>query len=212
MLVSAVVFAQDADTTKLTLKNFIPTGIRVGTDMLSIGRSLYGNSFNGWEINADVDIHRYFLTVDYGTWSRDLQSANEIYSNDGTYYRIGLDANMLKNDPDKNVFFLGLRYGRSRYSESLLFQVNDPVWGEIQQRYTNAGATARWMELVGGIKVKIWKIVWMGYTARFKFSLKTSDNPLMLSHDVPGFGLTDSPSYWGFNYQILVRLPVRPAH
>jgi hypothetical protein len=54
----------------------------------------------------------------------------------------------------------------------------------------------------------MWKMIWMGYTARFKFGLKTNETGPMLPHDVPGYGRTDKESTWGFNYQIFVRLPV----
>jgi len=52
-------------------------------------------------------------------------------------------------------------------------------------------------------------MIWMGYTARFKFGLKNKGNGEMLPHDVPGYGRTDKDAYWGFNYQIFFRIPFR---
>ena len=49
----------------------------------------------------------------------------------------------------------------------------------------------------------------MGYTVRMKFALKTDASGPLMPSDVPGYGRADASSYWGFNYQIFVRLPVR---
>jgi hypothetical protein len=208
-------FAQKADAVKEkvdTVKGkYLPTGIRIGTDVISIVKSNYVASFSGWEVNADVDFYRYFLAVDYGTWSRVYHPDGGKYANDGRYYRVGVDVNFLKKDPEKNMFFIGARYGHSKFSEDFVIDVNDPLWGAGGTRhYINADMKGRWWELTTGIKVKMWKFIWMGYTARFKFGLKTTDTPDMLPSDVPGFGRTNKPTTWGFNYQVLVRIPVGP--
>lgn len=194
-----------------TVKNrYLPTGIRVGADVLALAKSSFQNNFSGWEVNADVDFHRYFLIVDYGAWRRAYAGNTENYSNDGTYWRIGADVNFLKKDPERNMFFFGIRYGRSLFSEHLNVITEDDVWGDVTRTYTNENITARWFELTTGVRVKIWKIFWMGYTGRFKFSLKSSATPAMLPHDIPGYGRTDRETYWGFNYQIFIRIPFRP--
>lgn len=209
LLLPALAWSQEQDTVKLEKKSFIPTGIRVGTDVLSIIRSNSSDTFTGWEVNGDVDFGRYYLAVDVGSWSRDLPSEDDHYTNEGRYFRAGIDVNFLLKDPDKNLFFLGARYGRGVFSENFVVHVEDPVWGVVDEVYTNNDVTARWFELTGGLKVKIWKVIWLGYTARYKFGLSTGSTPLMLPHDVPGYGRTDRESTWGFNYHIFVRLPVR---
>ena len=49
----------------------------------------------------------------------------------------------------------------------------------------------------------------MGYTVRLKFALNTDSTDDMMPSDVPGYGRADAESYWGFNYQIFIRIPVR---
>lgn len=196
---------------KDTVKNrYLPTGIRIGVDALALVKSSVQKDFSGWEVNADVDFHRYFLVFDYGAWSRAYAGDSADYNNDGSYWRIGADVNFLKKDPERNMFFFGIRYGRASFSENLSVIAVDDVWGPVTRSYANRDITARWFELTSGVRVKIWKIIWMGYTGRFKFSLKSSQNAQMLPHDVPGFGRTDRETYWGFNYQIFIRIPFRP--
>ena len=215
LLLSANAYAQktDTDTSKhdadIVRNRFIPTGIRIGTDLISIAKTQYVKSFSGWEVNAEVDFYRYYLAMEYGSWGRTYYPVNGQYTNDGNYFRVGVDVNFLKNDPDKNVFFIGLRSGHSTFSEYFLVSVDDPIWGsQPATQYVNNDVKARWMELTTGLRVKIWKVLWMGYTARFKFGLKTRNAIDMLPSDVPGFGRTDKPTTWGFNYVLLFRIPL----
>lgn len=190
-------------------KRFIPTGVRLGTDVVALIQSSRDDSYSGWEVNADVDFYRYFFTVDIGNWSRNFQSLDDTYSNDGNYFRVGIDVNFMPKDPNGNLLLLGARYGRSVFSETYFVHVKDTVWGTSDQHYVNTDVPARWFELTAGLRVKIWKIIWLGYTARYKFALATGSTPTMLPHDIPGYGRNEKKSAWGFNYQLLIRLPIR---
>ena len=196
-------------TDTVTKKDFFPTGIRVATDVIALIKTYDVESYKGWELNVDVDVYRYFLALDFGSWGRDFYAGPDHYTNTGTYFRAGVDVNFLPKDPDKNVLFLGIRYARGVFSEDFIVEVNDPVWGTFNEHYVNNDIPSRWFELTGGLKVKIWKMLWLGYTARFKFALHTGSTPDMLPSDVPGYGRVDKESIWGFNYQLLIRLPVR---
>lgn len=193
-----------------TIKNkYLPTGIRIGTDIISIIKSQSGNKFEAWEINADVDFYRYYLALDYGRWSRNEALVNGTYQNDGTYFRIGTDINFMLKDPDRNMFFLGFRYGQSKFDETVNYTFTDPVFGDFQNSVTTSGITGRWAEITTGLRVKIWKGFWMGYTARLKFSPGTSRTPGVVPFDIPGYGRADKSTYWGLNYQLFWRIPFR---
>lgn len=214
ILFSVCAFAQEADSVRTdSVKiNYRPSGIRIGTDLISLFKSQFQNNFTGWEVNADMDFHRYHLALDYGSWGRTYSSDSAgNYSNDGTYWRAGIDVNFLLKDPDRNMFFIGFRYGKANFSEILnvyAFNPFDSIY--VSNDYSHSGIHARWFELTTGIRVKIYKIIWMGYTARFKFGLKHDSNTEnIIPSDVPGYGGTEKDSNWGFNYQIFVRIPLR---
>jgi hypothetical protein len=108
------------------------------------------------------------------------------------------------------MFFIGARYGHANFSDNLtVFAYNRLTGGYENLAYAQSGVNARWFELTTGIRVKIWKVLWMGYTARFKFGLKYDNTENIVPGDVPGYGRTNKDSYWGFNYQIFIRIPVR---
>lgn len=206
-------FSQNNDPApadSLLKPSYIPTGIRIGADLISIVKSQVKDNFNGWEVNADVDFYRYYLVLDYGQWSRSFASDSGNYSNDGNYWRIGTDVNFLLKDKDRNMFFIGGRYGHANFSDNLTVVAYNKFTGGYENlAYSQAGVNARWFELTTGIRVKIWKMIWMGYTARFKFGLKYDNTENIIPADVPGYGRTNKDSYWGFNYQIFIRIPVR---
>ncbi len=213
LTLSIGVFSQNADSVRVdSLKrhSYIPSGIRIGTDVISLIKTQAQDNFNGWEVNADVDFNRYYLNFDYGSWGRTFSSASGFYLNDGKYWRLGIDVNFLLKDPDRNMFFIGFRYGKATFSETLAIKTYDPFsLDSVSLNYSHPGINANWLELTTGIRVKIYKIFWMGYTARFKFGLNYDDTEKIIPSDVPGYGRTDKDSYWGFNYQIFIRIPLR---
>ncbi len=195
-----------------TVRNkFLPTGVRAGFDVISAAKARFQDSFRGWEFAGDIDFSRYYVALEYGHWARNLSAESASYENDGNYWRAGIDVNFLTKDPDRNVFFLGARYGHSVFSESMSVVRVDPTWGELSDTFFHSNVGASWIELTTGLKVKIWKIFWLGYTGRLKFGLSTKGTKEMLAYDVPGFGRTDKDTTWGFNYYVMIRLPLRKA-
>ncbi len=213
-------FSQQTDTTKNeqptvkkidTVKvSYLPTGIRLGTDLISIIKTqMDSKKFNGWEMNADIDFYRYYLTVDYGYWAKHIPFKNGNFENSGNYFRIGTDVNFLLKDPDRNMIFLGLRYGKSTFDHQASYWQHFVIDPSTASTPSDKGVNAHWMELTGGLRVKIWKMIWMGYTARFKFAPRASGYRQLQPYDIPGYGVFEKKIYWGFNYQLFIKLPVR---
>ena len=194
------------DTVKV---NYMPTGIRLGTDLLSIIMSQVDEEFNGWEVNADVDFYRYYLAVDYGYWAKQLTIENGNFENSGNYFRVGADVNFLLKDPDRNMVFLGYRYGKSTFDQSSNYLQNFVTAPSSGLSSSDNNVNAHWMELTGGLRVKIWKMIWVGYTARFKFAPRASGYTEMRPFDIPGYGVFEKTIYWGFNYQVFFKIPFR---
>jgi hypothetical protein len=186
-----------------------PTGLRVGTDLISLGKTIAQQPLKSWEITADVDLGRYYPTLELGSWSREAKLVNGLYNNEGQYFRVGVDINFLLKDPDKNMFFIGMRYGRAQYSEQVAYSITPELFPAVQQAASNPAAIASWIELTTGLRVKVWRSLWMGYTGRMKFLPATKNTPGFDSYDIPGFGLPFKGLYWGFNYQVYWRIPFK---
>lgn len=199
--------AQEQVVPDTTARRFIPTGVRIGTDLIGIARGQFTNDFDGWEIAADVDFYRYYLVAEYGRWSVYDSISNGLYTNDGNYFRIGVDVNFLTKDPDKNMFFLGGRFGRSSFTDQAMYSYGAPEFDEYTVTVTNPNVVGTWVELTTGLKVRIWSFLWLGATGRLKFGLDLDGNGALTSYDVPGFGRNIKSSWWGINYYVLVRMP-----
>jgi hypothetical protein len=199
--------AQPKDSAEVV--NFRPTGVRLGLDLIPLVRGMVDPEFSGWEAAADVDFHRYFLVGEFGSLALQQTTSDGDHESKGTYYRFGADVNFIRNDPDRNAFFFGMRYARSSFREKLTYAYEDPVWGDGMRTVTIDNGTAGWAEMVMGLKVKIWKEVWLGFTSRYKFALSADGSDQMNPYLVPGYGLAGRRSYWGFNYYIFYRIPLR---
>jgi hypothetical protein len=190
-------------------KDFTPTGIRIGTDVIDLIKTNTGKTFQGWEVNGDLGLANYYLAADIGSWSKNIPLAQGAsynnggsYSNGGNYYRLGVDVNLLGKDPDRNMLFFGLRYGKSKFHESIIYR-DSSVFGVTNRNLTSADVNGSWVELTSGLRVKIWKGLWMGYTARMKMGPNTKGgNPAISPYDMPGYGLVSNKPWWGFNYQV----------
>jgi hypothetical protein len=190
--------------------SFIPTGIRVGWDALSTVRSFASENFMGWEVSGDVDFRNYFLALEAGHSVRTNILENGAYTNNGNYWRVGIDINMMKKDPLKNMFFMGFRFGHSKYDEQLNYS-DTTDFGIFNKTHVNQGMKSNWIELTTGLKIKVLKNFWMGYTARMKLFASYDKDQNLQSYDIPGYGLTYKTPWWGFNYYLMYRIPIRKA-
>jgi hypothetical protein len=171
---------------------------------------MYTDYWKGWEINVDADVYRrYYVTADYGSWSTDYLLGNGRYVSDGRYFRVGVDVNFLLKDPDRNMFFVGLRRGHTNYRDYTDYDYTDDNLGRIYIHAENTDARANWNELTMGLRVKVWKFIWLGATGRIKFGYSGKNQFELLSYDVPGYGKTFKTTWYGINYQVFFRIPVR---
>lgn len=189
-----------------SLISFRPTGIRLGTDLVGLIKTGVTPGFSNQEFIADIDFNRYYVVAEAGRSSRDLSISNGEYSNSGSYLRVGVDVNFLVKDPDKNMFFLGFRYGRARYDERVRY-LTETEYGDQLKLSENSGVSSGWAELTTGLRIKVWRVLWMGYTGRLKFAPSTPGSSPIAPYDIPGYGLTFKKPWWGFSYYVMMRIP-----
>ncbi len=186
---------------------YIPTGVRIGTDLVALGVNVFGNNRQRYEFQADVDFHRIYLVGSYGINQYQISGEGFEYSNDGNYFRIGLEADFLKFDPDHNTLTFGLRYARANYSENLTTNMTSPIYGPYAENLNNDAVSARWFEMTTSLRVMILKNLYMGYTFRIQLNRKVFNASEFSSYDIPGFGRAEFKNRWTFNYYLTYRIP-----
>mgnify|MGYP001801201663 FL=1 len=64
---------------------YIPTGIRIGAELINIGRSASNTDLSEYTFTADIDFNRFIFNVEFGTYDRSFDDrAGSLYSVSGT--------------------------------------------------------------------------------------------------------------------------------
>lgn len=193
-------------------KMIAPTMFMFGFELLGPAYTLISEQRSGWELEAALDVYRYFIVYDYGAEFFDFQKDTYNYSSEGTYWRFGADINMIPRDEYGSLLYFGLRYSESILTEKMTGKVFDKQWGTTYFTSLNGNVNARWIEIVAGMRAKIWKELYMGYTLRLKTSLRLSGDQELESYRIPGYGLASESSFWGVNYYISWRFKFREKY
>jgi hypothetical protein len=190
-------------------KKYLPSQFKLGTDLSYILTSILSQDKSQYEFNADIDFNRFIITADYGHASWDFTDTDFKYDNAGAYYRFGLDYNFMKADPENNAIYIGYKYATTQFVENFSYQVEDPFYGNYTSEILDLERNGMWMEIVAGMKVRVWKGLFLGWTGRFKFASSISSSPSTFANFwIPGYGKTTKDSRWGLNYQIYYSIPL----
>jgi len=195
-------------------------GLRVGIDLYHITRSLLDKDFKGSELVADLRLtKKLYLAGEFGYENKTTKDDLMNFTTEGSYYKLGIDHNSYENWTGmENMLILGARYGVSTFSQTLnnydIYNRQDYFRGqEIQnvvsgQKYS--GLSAQWIELVLGVKAKLFNNVFMGFSFRLN-QLVYNNKPQGFDNlYIPGFNRTYANSNFGvgFNYTVSYFIPI----
>ena len=155
---------------------------------------LAGQKHASFDLSASLSLHNWFeplIECGIGFANNHPEGGNFHYKNKPSFYgKIGINYNFLyKSNPDYQVY-LGLRGGFSSFKYDIIdIVINSDYWGQSNKFSINdQKATALYGQVVGGIKVKIWKAISMGWSVRYGFMIKSpkasNSNPWF----IPGYG------------------------
>lgn len=203
--VNGQIKALQKDTVKVRFFN----GIRLDVDLVPLASSfLSTHETYSYEVALQSDLkHKYFPVVEIGYGGADkISSTNIGYKTDAVFGRVGLDFNIMKEKksvkPTNNLFLAGIRVGFSsfKYNITDVSIVND-YWGENQTlNYENIPATRVWIEFVAGMRVEIFKNVFLGWTVKNKSTSSEDVAGKFKPWYIPGFGLNTGNANWEVNY------------
>ena len=191
---------------KVPSRFFIPTGVRIGTDLVALGINAFGGDRQRYEFQADIDFHRFYLVGEFGIASYESIGEEYRYTNEGSFYRVGVNVDFLKFDKDFNTFTVGLRYAAANYSENLVTNISSEIFGDYQENLSNPSVQARWFELTTGLRVMILPNLYTGYTFRIQLGKQGSNATNFRTYDVPGFGRAQFKNRWAFNYYLMYKI------
>jgi len=215
LLVSWSVQAQEqVQETKYAIKldstihtKWAPTGVRIGLDIAGPIYHLFEPSISNYEGTADIDFGKFFGVVEVGRGSFQQKNTPTQYTSSGFFYRVGADVNMTSKDAKLNVLYFGLRYATASFNETLLGELESDGWGTSLINETQSKSRANWVELNLGMRARIYKSIFMGYTVRFKLLKHNAFNDGKFeTYFVPGYGIATNTSNWGISYYVQYRI------
>lgn len=161
------------------------------------------------EFQADLDFAKYLLVADYGITNSQRLTSSSDFTTQGSFFRLGVDLNLIKNDPKVQAATVGLRYGRSQFDNTLSFTQYDSLYGNYSYQGANSGISAHWIELAAGLRAHVWNNFYMGFTYRMKFRLRVENEGQFTAYEVPGYGIRGRDPWSGFNYYLMYRIAWR---
>ena len=188
-------------------RQYIPTGVRIGVEILGPAMHLFDDKLLSYEFTAETDIGNFGVMIEAGHQEFEEINDNVNYTMTGNFLRVGPMVNFLGADKQLNSFTFGLRYAWSSFSETVAGDVVEDNWGAVPVSFDVQNNKSEWVEMTTGIQVRLWKGLFTGYILRFRFlNRATVPGVPFDSYYVPGYGLADRSSTWGFRYYLLYRL------
>jgi hypothetical protein len=192
-------------------------GLRVGIDLYKLTRALYDKNYKGLEFVADYRLtKKYFLAAEIGNENKTTDDDRVNFTTKGSYLKGGFDYNAYENWLDmENIISIGMRYGFSTFNQELnsykIYNAN-PYFGEVPAVAAGEkfnGLTASWIEVVAGIKAKVFNNVFVGFSFRLNRLISNKQPGNFENLYIPGFNRTYNGDFGvGFNYTVSYFIPI----
>lgn len=166
----------------------------VGVDVWDPLMRAFGQSYGLIGFSAELNLHnRYIPVVEVGLGNADSTPSNQNYTYHvglSPYFRIGANYNFLYNSNPDYQFVAGIRYGWSRFSYQLRdVAISDSYWGQEETvDFPTQTSSVSYLNVIFGLRVKIWKPISMGWNVRFRAILHETEQPAGKPWYIPGYG------------------------
>lgn len=197
-----------------------PYTIRFGIDLSKPVIAQLNKDYFGLELVGDIKLFSEFYgAVELGNERKTQQSEKINFTTSGTYLKFGFDYNMYKNWKGmNNAIYLGMRLGNSFHKQEVNeyepYQL-DHYWNtEIVKKGPEIreqdALQARWLEIISGIRVKMFNNIYMGFSLRLNRLMSDTRPDNFDNLHIPGFNKKTDENVWGagFNYTITYAIPV----
>lgn len=166
----------------------------VSVDVWDPVMRLFGQHYGLLEFSGELNLHnRYIPVVEVGLGQSSYtpEDNNYTYKVPVTpYVRVGCNYNFIYNSNPDYMAFAGLRFGWSHFS----YEVNDvrlssDYWGESATfNLPRQTSNVTYMQVLFGIRVKVFGPVSMGWCIRYKAKLHESEAAYGRPWYIPGYG------------------------
>ncbi|MDE6276993.1 MAG: hypothetical protein K2M06_02690 [Muribaculaceae bacterium] len=184
----------------------------IGVNIWDPVMRIFGQHYGLIDAWVQLNMHNRYLPVfELGVGQTDHRPVTGNYTFHvpaSVYFRLGADYNFFYNSNPDYLLLAGLRYGFSPFRYGVRDIVLDTdYWHETATfDIPLRSATAGWLELRLGVRVKIWGPISMGWYFKYSKMLHESKNTAGQPSYVPGFG-TRGPGIGG-SFSIIYTIPL----
>ncbi|KAA5536571.1 hypothetical protein F0919_02565 [Taibaiella lutea] len=179
---------------------------RIGIDVARLATNFIYKDKKGYEMQFDYLLRsKNYAVFEAGFGKNAVDYTNLKYDNTGAFFKIGIDKNVIDivNDHDYDIFFIGIRYGMGFGKRSdATFLVPSYFGSPSEGTSPEESYFIHWLELNLGLRVEIFKQVFVGWNARIKFLLNSGEFQQLAPSYVPGYGAGDKSTVAGGNFYI----------
>lgn len=200
VFVDTVTGTEFKDTTQVEQKG-IPKMVQplwyaaaVGVDLWDPIMRIFGQHYGLVEFSAELNLHnRYIPVVEVGLGQTDYTPEENNYTFKvplTPYFRVGCNYNFIYNSNPDYMAFAGLRLGWSRFGYDVNnVKLESDYWGEEAVfNLPRQTSSVTYLQVLFGIRVKLWGPVSMGWNIRYQARLHESKAAYGKPWYIPGYG------------------------
>lgn len=180
--------------------------VRFGVDISRFAFNLMYPSKQAYDFQIDYALrNNVYAAAETGFGSGKVAYDKLNYKTNAYFIRLGVDKSFLNKiaATDFDIGFLGFRYGMGvGQRQAADFKINSPFGTQIEGTIPQQNFVVHWVEIVGGLKVELWKGVFAGWTGRGKFLLNSGVFKELAPNYIAGYGKGDKNSSFDFNFYI----------
>lgn len=183
------------DTTKAK-GNLYPKiySVSVGVNVWDPIMRMFGQKYGLIDMSAEMSFHNRYqaiLELGLGKANSSPDDMNFTYTTPLSFYgKVGGSYNVTYNSDPSYRFTAGLMLGYSAFKYSIEnVQVSSDYWGQDGTfSIDGLSSHALWAELALGLRVKVYKRIFMGWNFRYRFMLNYGKNEHGSPWYIPGMG------------------------
>jgi hypothetical protein len=184
--------------------------LRFGIDIAGPVINLSQNTHNAYEAEVDYYFKKeLYFVAEAGFGNAKYEYPDLSYTTKNSFFRLGIDKTLISRlgNSDWDAAFLGVRFAVAPVSRSeATYTIVDSLWGNTSGTIPEKSFAAHWAEVVGGVRVEIFKNFFAGWNLRGRFLLNGRSFKYLSPAFIAGFGRGDKTTVFDFNFYICYAL------
>jgi hypothetical protein len=136
---------------------------------------------------------------------------NYTYTNNGIFFRSGIDLNLMKPKKTLGLYWggIGFRYGISRFTYEIPTFHTENYWGKTISSAPKQTNWGHFLEASPGVKADVFKNLSLGWSVNIRVLLYTGTGKDLRPVYLPGFGDASKTLRMGMSYFIVWNIPYK---